>query len=143
MVSTACVDCGDPNAQTCLHAAPRLEAVGELLVEDPAVAGVADGVEHGAADRDVVGLVEVAAAPGVAEVAGDHDLRAGDGAPRSAIARAQRDAVLEDAVRQSEEVDHVDADDRGRLDLLGLADRRGTRPGAMPSMPASPLVTMQ
>ena len=41
-----------------LDAAPRLEAVGELLGEDPPVAGVARGVEHGPTDRDVVGLVE-------------------------------------------------------------------------------------
>ena len=122
-------------------AAPRLEPVGELLGEDPAVAGVADGVERGLAGGDVVGLVEVAAAPGVAEVVGDHDV-----GPVPADGRgdrpAQRHAVLQDAVGQAEEVDRVDADDPRGLDLLGLADRRGTL-GSMPSMPASPLVTMQ
>ena len=62
-----------------------------------------------------------AAAPGLAEVAGDHDLGpvpAHDGGDRA----AQRHAVLEDAVGQAEELDGVDADDPRRLDLLGLAD---------------------
>ena len=81
------------------------------------------------ADGDVVGLVEVGPAPGVAEVAGDHDLgpvpadHLGDGA-------AQRHAVLQDAVGQAEEVDVVDADDPRRLDLLGLADGAALLRGA-------------
>src|SRR6478735_12227354 len=56
------------------YAAPRLELALELLGEDPPVPGIAHRVEHGPADGDVVGLVEVAAAPGVAEVPGDHDV---------------------------------------------------------------------
>ena len=121
VVSTPCVDPGELAAQTACHATPRLEAVGELLGEDPPVAGVADGVEHGLADRDVVGLVEVATAPAVAEVAGDHDL--GPVAPDHLGDRPpQRHAVLEDAVGEAEEVDHVDPDHARRLHLLGLAD---------------------
>ncbi len=101
-------------------AAPRLEvAVGELLVEHPPVAGVADRVEGGLAGGDVVGLVEVATAPRVAEVVGDHDLRPvasyhrGDGPP-------EPDAVLQHAVREAQEVHGIDPDDPGRLDLFGL-----------------------
>ena len=55
---------------------------------------------------------------------------------------AQRDAVLQDPVGQAEELDLVDADDPRRLDLLGLAHPRHSS-GSIPSMPASPLVTMQ
>ena len=121
MVSTAWRDCRRAERPHLPDPAPRLEAVGELLGEDPAVAGVADRVDDGPADRDVVGLVEVAAAPGVAEVAGDHDVGPvpaddlGDRAP-------QRDAVLEDAVGQAQELDGRHADDPGGLDLLGLPD---------------------
>src|SRR5690349_7538810 len=49
--------------------APLLEAVGQLLGEDPPVAGVADAVEDRAAHRDVVGLVERSRPEPVAEVA--------------------------------------------------------------------------
>ena len=101
-------------------AAPRLEAVDELVAEDPPVAGVADPVDDGPAGGDVVGLVEVLAAPGVAEVAGDHDVGpvpSYDVGDRG----AQREAVLQHAVGLLEEVDRVHPDDPGRLDLLGLA----------------------
>ena len=123
------------------HPAPRLEPVGELVVEDPTVAGVADGVEDGAADRDVVGLVEVAAAPGVAEVAGDDDV----GLERAYLARdrrAQRDAVLDDAVDEPEEL--TTGTPTTSADAICSASRtRRHSSGSSPSMPASPLVTMQ
>ena len=121
MVSTPCVDCGEPNAQTARTPPHGSSAVRELLGEDPAVARVAHRVDDRLAHRDVVGLVEVGAAPGVPEVAGDHDVRAMtayDGRDRG----PQRHAVLEDAVRQAEEVDLAHADDARRLDLLRLAD---------------------
>ena len=140
-MSTACSDCGELAAQTSLTPPHRLDAFDQLLGEDPPVAGVADRVQAGLADRDVVGLVEVPATPRVPEVVRDHDLRpvpADDGTDRP----AQRHPVLQHPVRQPEEVDLVDTDDPRRLDLLGLPQRRGTRPGRVPSMPASPLVTM-
>lgn len=103
------------------HPSPRLDAVDELVVEDPPVARIAHTVDDSPTDRDVIGLVEVPAAPGLPEVAGDHDVRPvladlpGDRG-------AQRDAVLDDAVGKAEEFDDIDADDARRLNLLGLAD---------------------
>ena len=102
-------------------AAPRLEPVGQLLGEDPPVAGVTHAVEDGASGRDVVGLVERSRAEGVAEVAGDHDLgpvlahHPGDRG-------AQVEAIHQHPVGEAEEVDAVDAHDARRLDLLRLAD---------------------
>lgn len=55
---------------------------------------------------------------------------------------AQWQAVLDDTVRVAEKLDDVDADDRGALALLLLAQRAAFS-GSMPSMPASPLVTKQ
>ncbi len=103
-------------------ATPGLESVDQLVGEDPPVAGVAYGVEHRLADGDVVGLVEVAAAEGVAEVAGDHDLGPVP-AHHLGDRGAQRHAVLQDAVREAQELHHVDADQARGLDLLGLAQR--------------------
>ena len=120
-MSTACSPAGEPKAQTSRTPPHGSEVVGQLLGEDPAVAGVADGVQHRPADGDVVGLVEVLPAPGSVEVAGDHDLRtvpAYDGRERA----PQRHAVLQDPVRQPQEVHHVDTDDPRGLDLLGLPD---------------------
>src|SRR3954451_21268037 len=100
--------------------APVLEAVDELVVEHPAVAGVSDAVEHRAADRDVVGLVEHGAEERRLEVSGQDDLglvpayHLGDGG-------AQGQPVLDDAVGKAEELAHVDADRAAGVELLGLA----------------------
>ena len=56
------------------YPAPPLQTSLDLLGEDPAVAGVADRIKRRPAGCDVVGLVQGATAPGVAEVVGDHDL---------------------------------------------------------------------
>ena len=122
---------------------PRARAPGlDLVAEDPAVAGVADRVDDGPAGGDVVGLVEVDPAPGVAEVAGDDDL-----GPVPAYRRgdhlAERDAVLQHPVGLAEE---LHGRRRRRPPRTGAAPPRGppgTASGSMPSMPASPLVTMQ
>ena len=121
VVSTACVDCGRAEGPDAAYAAPRLELAVELLGEDPAVAGVAYRVDDGLADGDVVGLVEVATAPGVAEVAGDHDVGTVP-ADLGGEQATHRHAVLQDPVGLVQEVDGVDADDARGLDLLGLAD---------------------
>jgi hypothetical protein len=92
----------------------------DLVVEHPSVAGVADGVQHGTSDGDVVGLVEVAAPERLSEVGRDDDLGSmasyggGDGG-------AERYAVLDDPVLEAEELHRVDPDDARRLDLLRLA----------------------
>jgi hypothetical protein len=102
------------------YAAPRLDAVPDLIGEHPPVAGITDCVDNGPADSDVVGLVEGVAAPGVAEVPRDHDL----GPVPAYLSRqqtAQVQAVLQHAVRLVQEVHGVDADDARRLHLLGLA----------------------
>src|SRR4051812_10352393 len=65
---------GRPRAPHLAHPAPGLDSVDELLVEHPAVPGVAHGVQGRLAGGDVVGLVEVPPAPRVAEVVGDHDV---------------------------------------------------------------------
>ena len=90
----------------------------------------------------MVGLVEHARRPAVAEVAGDHDVRPvpADGARD---VPSQGEAVLEHAVWVAEELDHVDADDRGGRALLLLSRSGPARSGSMPSMPASPLVPRQ
>ena len=121
VVSTPWVELGGAERPHLAYAAPRLELALELLGEDPPVPGVAHRVEHGPADGDVVGLVEVAPAPGVAEVPGDHDVGTVP-ADLGGEQPAHGHAVLEDAVGLAQEVDRVDADDARRLDLLGLAD---------------------
>ena len=113
----------------------------ELLGEDPAVAGVAHGVEHRPADGDVVGLVEVAPAPGVAEVAGDHDVGtvAADlgGEQRGAAARRTRGCRRAGAGSRRVSTPTI------RADSTCSASRTvAALVGVMPSMPASPLVTI-
>src|SRR5690625_2823522 len=76
------------------------------------------------AGGDVVGLVAPAALPGVAEVAGDEDLRA-HVADHLGDPAAQRDAVLQHAVRLAQEADVLDPDDPAGLQLLGLPQRSG------------------
>src|SRR5699024_8252973 len=103
------------------HPAPGLGAVVELLVEDPPVPGVADRVQSCLPGGDVVGLVQRATAPARAEVVRDHDV----GTVLADHGRdlpAQWHTVLQDPVRQPEELDPVHADDPRGLDLLGGAD---------------------
>src|SRR5206468_12977605 len=98
---------------------PALQAARSLVGEYPAIPGIAYGVQGRPAGRDVIGLVQDPASPGVAEVVRDHDLRTVLADCRSDGA-AQLDPVLEDAVRQAEELHRADPDDSGRLDLLRL-----------------------
>jgi hypothetical protein len=69
----------------------------------------------------VIGRVEIPATPGVAEVVGDHDLRTVPADHRTDRS-AEGYPVLEYAVGKTEKLDHVDPDDPGGGDLLGLAD---------------------
>ena len=81
-------------------------------------------------DRDVVGLVEVAAAEGVAEVAGDDDLGAVPAhRPRRSRAAARRRTPARRRAAAGTRPRRRPTT-RGRRDLLGLAQRAGTRRGA-------------
>lgn len=114
------------------HAGPRLEALVEEFGEDPGIAGVARRVDQCDADVAVVGGVPVTAAPPLVEVDGDQHVRAVL-ADRARDVTAQRQAVLDDAVRVAEEV-HVPHADRGPhlfLDAHGAGGLRfhGGDPG--------------
>jgi NAD(P)-dependent dehydrogenase (short-subunit alcohol dehydrogenase family) len=79
------------------YAVPALQSFGNLLVKNPPIGGIANGVQGGSAGRDVVGLVEIQTTPGVTEVVGDHDLR-----PMAAYGRTDRatqsDSILKYSV---------------------------------------------
>ena len=140
VVSTACRLSGEPAAQTALtppHGSRPSTSCSVKIQRLPA-SRTASSVARPVAMWSA--WLSDGAAPGVAEVVGDHDLRpvlADHGADRP----PQRHAVLQDAVGQPEELDRVDPDDPGRLDAARPRGRRASS-GARPSMPASPLVTI-
>src|SRR5215212_973570 len=108
---------GSPDS---LHTAPRLEAaLGQLFGEYPPVGCVTYRIYGRSTGNDVIGLVEGPPAPGLAEIVGDHNLRAvlaDDPADHS----AQGHAVLQNPVRQPQKLHDVDTDELRRLDLLCL-----------------------
>ena len=107
------------------HPRPRVAGVGE----DPAVAGVARGVEGGETDMAVVGHVERRPTPRLGVV--HHHDQLGLHAPdhRGEVA-PQRQAVLDHAVDMTvEELDRLHADDGRAGVLLGLPQWSGLRRG--------------
>ncbi len=128
MTSTAWVACGelpDQTARTPPHgSSPSVSCSGKIH-RLPASRTASSRARP---DRDVVGLVEVRAAERLAEVDRHRDVRTvlahdrGDRTP-------QLDAVLQDAVGQSQELDLVDAHHARRRDLLApraaVRSRRG------------------
>src|SRR5690606_25966218 len=83
-------------------------------------------VERGTAERAVVGAVQVAGGPGLAEVAGDDEVRAVP-ADRRGDVPPQAQAFVEPSVRVPEEFDLAHADDRGGRPFLVLAQRTRLR----------------
>src|SRR5215211_3653075 len=89
-------------------------------MKHPAVCRIAYGVQGGSPGSNVIGLVERLTTPGVPEVVGHHDL--GLVPPYGRANRSpERDPVLQHAIGQPKKIHGVNADDPGRLDLLGLA----------------------
>ena len=123
------------------HAAPRLEALGDELGEDPAIArhrglrrrlpGPRPGDRPGSASR-----------PARSARTRRSPMRRAESGGSRGRGHAERQAVLDHAVPVVKERDRLDPDQPGALDLLGLADGRGLL-GGQASMPASPRVTIR
>ena len=115
------------------HATPWFQLIGRCLPEEPAVAGVASGVQDGGPDSTVVGHVEPASCRLEVGVEGDEHLGA---VPPDGMYKicAEPQPVLDPAIGVIEELDCLDPHrpGAGRL-LLGSHPRRLRRIHAVDS----------
>ena len=137
VTSTKCVGCRRPVHEHHLHAVPRLETVG--IGEHPTVRGVAHRVDHCEPDVAVIGHVVRVAAPRVAMVDREHDLRPVPPDREREVA-AQRDAVLDEPVGMIEELDAASRRPRPHSRAPRLRAPARTPPARSESIPASPCV---
>ena len=123
-MSTAWVDCGEPDIATQRTPPHGCKSSSTKVREHPTVGGVADGVEHCLPSHAVVGHVEAAAGVRLAMVHG-HDQFRMVSADRRGDRSPQRQSGLQRPVGKVEELERLDADGVAGGALLGGPQRRG------------------